>query len=143
MDDEVCSLTRSRIALLWLALVSACSGAHDGSPAAPHVIAPGQEATVAAMLGEGDPLPDGCTWDGAAIDHDRVIARFVCATGGVAIELRHPELGSGAARTEQFVLVPTSGTASPALLRAITARVRAREASFRWSRTQSRATAGS
>ncbi|WP_236516137.1 hypothetical protein [Sandaracinus amylolyticus] len=134
MNEEIGSLTRSGITLLLLALASACS---DGSSGAPHVIAPGQETTVAAMLGEGAPLPDGCTWDGAAIDHDRVVARFACATGGVAIELRHPELGSGAARTEQFVLVPTSGETSPALLRAITARVRAREARFRWSRAQS------
>ena len=42
------------------------------------VIPPGQEAVLAAALGKGRALPDGCTWAGAAIEPKFIDAKYAC-----------------------------------------------------------------
>jgi tetratricopeptide (TPR) repeat protein len=124
-------------------VVAACAALYASSapaqqqPTFVKVIPPGKEALIADMLGEGATLPDGCAFDGAALDRTVVVATYKCrdekGARSVKVELHHPsDAAAGAtATTAQFAIVPGTG-ASAALVAAIKARIVEREASFRW-----------
>jgi hypothetical protein len=98
------------------------------------VIQPGQETLVADMLGKGVTLPDGCAFADGRIEAEAVAGTYRCASGDVGIELRHPSIAlPDAHRTAQFALTVTKGTAPPALIDALTARIRAHEDKFEWT----------
>jgi hypothetical protein len=98
------------------------------------VVPGGQEALVEQMLG-APPAP--CSFLGAAIDRSLVRARYQCADRPFVVELRHPsEVPPGALRTQQFgIVVPPE--APPGFDAALAGTLRAHEAGFRWSSTES------
>jgi hypothetical protein len=101
----------------------------------PPVIGPGQEPLLAEMLGKGVSLPGDCAWAGATVEETRVVSWYTCAGARVEIELRHPtDAVPEATRTLRFA-IRTRPTAPPppGLVEALAARLRAREAEFRWS----------
>ncbi|APR76161.1 Hypothetical protein A7982_01508 [Minicystis rosea] len=88
-----------------------------------------------AMLGGKEALPGDCRLEGASIEHDRVLAHYVCATRPADIELRHPETiapGAGPITQRFAVLSHPPAEAPPALVDAIATRIREREAGFVW-----------
>lgn len=110
---------------------------HDGAAEASGsaVILPGQEDLVAGMVGKGAALPGECKWAGASIERVVVVSKYTCAGGEVALELRHPSQGAGAAaRTQSFAVFTKSGSPPPGLVDAVASSVRAGEATFRWSK---------
>ncbi|MBN1771471.1 MAG: hypothetical protein JXB32_09430 [Deltaproteobacteria bacterium] len=110
------------------------AGAAPAASAAGRAIPPGQETLVQELLGGDASLPGGCRLRGAAIEPDRIVARYACAAGAVVVELLDPEsAGDVARRTAQFAVRPR-GTPPPGLLAALEARLRAGEAGFLWQR---------
>jgi hypothetical protein len=101
-------------------------------------IPPGQEALLADMLGKGASLPGGCAWTGASIDRTRVAATYGCSAGKASLELVHPSRaqGAGGARTAKFAVIPKDGPPPAELVEAVAARIREREAGFRWAEVQ-------
>ena len=110
--------------------------------AAERVIPPGQETLVETMLGGAEPLPGGCRLQDAAIEPQRIVARYACATGEVGIELVDVAgAAAGARRTAQFALRPR-GNPPAGFLEALEARLRAFEAPFLWHRPDAPRTTG-
>lgn len=99
-------------------------------------IGPDQQQLVATMTGEGAALPGGCTLGRATFGRTYFQASYSCP--GLAqpamIEFRHREVAPpGSVVTAQFTLIPFgSRGVPPALLAAITARVRAQEDRWHW-----------
>jgi hypothetical protein len=124
---------RFRSVLAVVALVGALCSA--GGAGAEPWIAPGQEPLLARMLGRGETLPGGCRLAGAAVEKSVVVARYDCASGPAAVELRHRDAAlAPRAVTRRFALVDASrGPPAPdGLVAAVADRVRALEAEWRW-----------
>lgn len=120
------------VALLCLTMLVA--GAAPGLAAQEAVIAPGNEELLAAMLGKGGTLPEGCKLTGGEVQHSKIRATYQCAAGEVVLELLHPQQApASATRTERFAIVVVSGTPPPTLLSGIEALVRAKESGFEWT----------
>lgn len=98
------------------------------------VIGPGQEPLLSDMLGKGVALPGDCAWAGASVEQSRVLSRYTCAGAGIELELRHPTDGAGSlASTLRFGIWARPGAPPPlALVEALAARLRTREAEFAW-----------
>lgn len=102
--------------------------------AVPYVLPPGQDDLVAGLLGRGAALPGGCAWQAAAIDHDRVVSRYDCGGRVVEVQLVHASVApAGASVAGSTALVAGPG-APPALVDALAARLRARDAALTWAR---------
>lgn len=109
-----------------LALIAATASAQ-------HVIEPGQEPLVLAMLGGDDPLPGGCRFDGASIEPTLIRARYACSSGNVTLLLKHLDgAPSDAIRTRMFALVAPDEPAAKAIAPLVADRVRRREDPWRW-----------
>jgi len=123
-----------RLALLLLPGLTLASAVR-AARAADRVIPPGQEALVETMLGGGaEELPGGCRLQDAAIEPQRIVARYACATGTVGIDLVDAEdAAAGARRTARFALRPR-GDPPAGFLEALEARLRASEGPFLWHR---------
>jgi hypothetical protein len=120
----------------WVAVIVvslgpwACRRSSGHGPVVP-VIPSGQEALVARML-SAPGLPARCVLDRAAIDHDRILARYQCESGPRQVTLVHPtKAPPTAVRTAQFGL--STPDAPEAMLPVLAARIRAEEAAFRWA----------
>lgn len=99
----------------------------------PHVIPPGQEALLAAMLGKDLALPGGCRWTGASIDRTTVASHFTCGDREHLLTLCHPSgpcAASAAATTNAFAL---SGDLPAPLLEVLAQRLREGESTFLWA----------
>src|SRR5690349_90365 len=111
-----------RIALILLLAVLAFA------PAWAQVIPPGQEELLAAMLGKGAQLPDGCALGDGSIDGDAVRVTYHCPSGDVVLQLSHPSTRTlQSTVTNRFALTVLSGSPRRDLLAAIEALIRARE----------------
>jgi len=115
----------------------AAAFAVSGGVAATHidyVVPPGQEETLARMLGRGVELPGGCRLAGVGADGPTVTAEYACGGDKFVFELRHPDgAPPGAARTQQFALISRSASVPVALRDALVALVRSNEAGFHWT----------
>jgi hypothetical protein len=99
-----------------------------------YAIEPGSEPLFAEMLGQGQPLPGGCTFGEGKIERTAVLATYTCVGGQVVLQLLHPSsIPSGGVRTERFAIAVTSGTPPAGLVEAIAGGIRAREAAFEWT----------
>lgn len=97
------------------------------------VIPAGQDELLGDMLGRGAELPDGCQFVSGDVEFQVVKARYQCPSGEVMLQLVHPsKAASSATRTERFAITLQSGSLPESLLPALQARIRSREASFRW-----------
>lgn len=116
----------------WLVL-SLLLAADPGTQA---TLPPGQDDAFADMLGRGgEPLPDGCRWNGALIDRSFIISQYDCGAGILKLTLKHPtdiNAPSAIARTERFVLF---GEIPTGLREELVKRIRAGEAGIRWDFT--------
>lgn len=93
------------------------------------VIPPGQDAVVGQMLA-GEPA--SCTFAGASVERDHVLARYRCSGDLTEVELRHVGDSTGAVETTRsFSLRAAPG--QEALVRAVAEGVRRHEGSFRWN----------
>ena len=98
------------------------------------VIGPGQDELLAAMLGRGETLADGCTLTNGLAESRIIRARYSCPWGEVMLVLRHPDHAVGnAVQTEQFAIEVEEGSPPESVVAALAERVRAREADFEWS----------
>ncbi|MCK6557204.1 hypothetical protein L6Q96_21900 [Candidatus Binatia bacterium] len=98
------------------------------------VIAPGQEELLAAMVGKGAALPEGCKLTGGDVEYHTVKATYACLGGEVVFELTHPaKAARSATLTERFALQVRSGSPPAGLAAAIEQLIRAREAGFEWT----------
>src|SRR5207302_9239562 len=92
------------------------------APVLAQVILPGQEDVLAAMLGSGVALPDGCTFADGQVERTIVRATYRCPSGDVIIELSHRGVSDPRAiRTERFVLSVIAGSPPDHLLGALEA----------------------
>ena len=115
-------------ALVFAGLVS------GAAPVLAQVILPGQEDVLAAMLGSGVALPDGCTFADGQVERAVVRATYRCPSGEVVIELSHRAVPNARAiRTERFALSVVAGSPPGHLLGTLEALVRAKEGGFQWS----------
>jgi hypothetical protein len=117
------------------------AAADDG--AIQQVIPPGQEETLATMLGRGAQLPGDCAFTNGQVERTSVIATYGCRTGEVVIDLRHPSgAPPDAPRTERFALVVRDGTPPDGLRDALLQLVRAHESAVEWKEVGAPAAAG-
>lgn len=116
---------------LLCSLLLAAIGAAEAR-ASDHVIEPGFEPLVGAMLGEGK--PGGCTLDEARIETRTIAATYDCPDGSrAALVLEHPTQAEHAlATTTRFAVVAGSPPPTAALVRDLTAELLRREADFAW-----------
>jgi hypothetical protein len=116
----------------WLARGETVAGSAPAGATEPVIVA-GQDAAIAAMLGQGTILPGDCRLAGGGIDRGIVTARYACATGPVAIELRHASAAPAAVvRTERFAILPRSGDLPDGFVAGLATVVRDREAAVVW-----------
>jgi hypothetical protein len=107
-------------------------GAVEGEPHA--VIAPGQEALLAEMLGKGAALPHDCKLTDGKIEYTFVRATYACRGGEVILELVHPSQGaSPSAQTDRFAIVLVSGSPPDGLIDGLVERISSREEAFQWT----------
>jgi hypothetical protein len=91
---------------------------------------------LATILGRGVTLPGECRFAGGKAEGSIVTAEYDCGGRGVVLELRSAKDAPAAAvRTEQFSIVPRSGSVPPGLTDALAARIRSHESSFHWQQT--------
>ncbi len=104
------------------------------APARAQSIPPGQEELLGTMLGKSVQLPDDCSLEDGAIEHDEVRATYRCRDGDVVVRLTHPNVASPrAVVTKRFALTVVSREPHVDLLHAIETLIRSREAEFIWS----------
>lgn len=124
---------RVRAGILFCALVVAPVWAADegGEP----VIPPGQEALLAAMLGRGGVLAEGCQLTGAGVEYSVVKATYACPWGEVTLHLAHASRATTGTpiQTAQFAIGVERGWASDALAQSVVSLVRSRENAFVWN----------
>jgi hypothetical protein len=95
-----------------------------------HVIPPGREPFVAALLGDGQLLGDGCQLLSAHVEESQISADYKCADGRPEhVVLVYP-IDDAPLRTSQFALA--SPPSHPAFTAAFLARIRAREGAWTW-----------
>jgi hypothetical protein len=112
---------------------TAAAADDEGSETLEHLIPPGQDELLAAMLGSDAVLPGGCRFVDGSAQGSMVAAEYACGDGTVTLEWRHPDdAPAGALRTERFAIVPRAGAPPPGLLEALAALTRAREEEFHW-----------
>ena len=132
------TLAAIAIVLLWSGGVARAdagappAAADDG--AIQQVIPPGQEETLAKMLGRGEAqLPGDCAFTNGQVERTSVIATYRCRTGEVVVDLRHPSgAPPDAPRTERFALVVRDGTPPDGLRDALLQRIREHEGAVEW-----------
>jgi hypothetical protein len=139
------ALAVALLAILAIDVGRACASS-AAEPQAPHpieggesatqnqpLIPAGQEELLADMLGRDATLAGDCRFQSGDANGSMVAATYACPAGEVVVELRHPSVApAGAVRSEKFALDVRSGEAPPALLPALTERIRARESPFEW-----------
>jgi hypothetical protein len=127
-------------AAFCLALVGASlATADDNEP----VVPPGQDNLLAAMLGRGLQLPDGCAFGNGVADGAVVRVSYVCPYGEVVFALVHPTSPwATEVQTDRFALTLQSGAASDALVASLMSLIRAREGAFQWIALGDEAAAG-
>jgi hypothetical protein len=104
------------------------------APASAQVITPGQEESLAVMLGKGAQLPHGCSLAAGQVDVDVVRATYHCPDGDVVIQLSYPSTRTGQAiTTNRFALTVMNGSPPEELLAALEALIRSKEPDFEWS----------
>ena len=109
-----------------------CTAAARGEPPRRTGLAEGQNALLAAMLGQGRELPGGCRFaDGSA--EDRVEARYACTGGDLRLSLYFTaDAPPGDAASAAFTIVVRDGTPPPGFLDALVASLRAHEGALQW-----------
>lgn len=127
-------------AAFCLALVGASlAAADDNEP----VVPPGQDNLLAAMLGRGLQLPDGCAFGNGVADGAVVRVSYACPYGDVVFALVHPTSPwASDVQTDRFALTLQNGTPSDALVGALMSLIRAREGAFQWIALGDEAAAG-
>ncbi len=117
--------------LLTMGVLCEPSFATANDPA--DVIPPGQEETLAHMLGKGATLPGGCTFAAGEVQHTIVEATYACSSGAVVVELTHPDIAPpGSQETDRFALTITKGTPPDGFTDALLSDIRAGEGAFEW-----------
>jgi len=102
-------------------------------PAGTPAIPPGQEELIAAMLGQGAALPDGCSLVSGTAAYNTITARYSCRGDEIEFALVHPmRAGEEDVQTENFAIAQRSGAADNKLTDALVALVRSKEANFEW-----------
>lgn len=103
------------------------------------VVPPGQEGLILEMLGKGELLPGGCRLTGARVLRTHVAADWACEGGNRSLELRSlDDSGPLVARTAKLAVISEDeGDAARALVDAVAARVREREARWHWMAVRS------
>lgn len=97
------------------------------------VVPGGQEDLLAAMLGRGAALPEGCRLESGDVNGSRILSTYACPGGPVVLELRHPSnASSDAVVTDQFAVTVQSGSPPAGLRDTVVGLIRAREAEFKW-----------
>lgn len=112
------------------------SGSHADAAAQRElaVIPPGHEELFGAVLGRGATLRGQCDFAGASAERTMILARYRCASGEVAVELRHPDAAPEALRrTDRFAIVAAAGEVPAQLIDDLESRIRSREGEFEWS----------
>ncbi len=104
-----------------------------GGDAGGWAIGPGQDALLERLLGGA---PGGCAFDGASVDKSRVLARYRCGGGEVALALAHPDEGAAALATTARFRIESAGSVAPpaTLVEALARHLRDGEAAFAWTR---------
>jgi len=127
-------MLRTAIWLLSVAILSCLGGVVRAGDLGDPAISPGQEETIARIVGRGMEFPDGCRFVGGEVDHLVIVARYDCPGGEVVFELVHPsQTDEAVAQTEQFALTIRSGTPPSSLQSALLAAIREGEGDFEWS----------
>ena len=107
------------------------------------VVPPGQDNLLAAMLGRGLQLPDGCAFGNGVADGAVVRVSYACPYGDVVFALVHPSSPwASDVQTDRFALTLQSGSASDALVASLMSLIRAREGAFQWIALGDEAAAG-
>jgi hypothetical protein len=97
------------------------------------VVAPGNNALLADMLGRNATLPDDCKFAGGGADGPIIRGNYTCPSGDVIFALVYPDnAASPNARTERFAITVESGAPPPEMIDVVASFVRAREAEFEW-----------
>src|SRR5262245_54716666 len=60
-----------------------------------HVVGPGQESVILAMLGGESPVAS-CTLGNVDVPRDRIVANYACGTSAVRVTLTFPPQGCAA-----------------------------------------------
>ncbi len=95
-----------------------------------HVIPPGQEAVVQAMLAL--PLPDACVLKNVQISAAVIHAEIQCGEATANVDLTHPlDTPQAPFHTENFA-VSATGNPPASLLPALAAHIKSHEADFHW-----------
>jgi hypothetical protein len=132
-------------AAVCCALLAAPAFSAEEEPVAANelVVPPGQDDLLAAMLGRGIPLPDGCSFAGGQADGAVIRAAYACPTGAVVFDLVHPtnQVASNV-QTASFALTLQSGSPSDAFVVALMSLIHSREGSFHWIPLADEAAAG-
>jgi hypothetical protein len=103
----------------FIAKIVAILAVFIGSEALAEGILPGQEESIAQMLGRGAELPAGCRWDGATIESDKISAWYRCSGIADRLLLRIApgvENTETPARSQRFVFEPGDADAFPPAL---------------------------
>jgi len=88
---------------------------------------------MAEMFGWGLVLPGECRFLGGQAKGPAIHSTYACAGGEVVLELTHSsQAAPESALTEHFAIGVERGEASFALVNAVAALVRTREADFEW-----------
>lgn len=126
---------REFVAALILAFLCVSAVVAKGDEVSFHepVVAPGNNALLADMLGRGATLPDDCKFAGGGADGPIIRGNYTCPSGDVIFELVYPDnTASPNARTERFAITVESGAPPPEMIDAVAWLVRSREGEFEW-----------
>jgi hypothetical protein len=105
----------------------------DSTVAGDHVIPPGQEELLAAMLGREATLPGDCKLNDGEVNRSAVNATYLCPGGEVVFQLAHPSKAAAASiLTARFAISLVSGSPPAELAEALATAIRSQEARFEW-----------
>lgn len=121
---------RQRVAAICAAIAVLAAS----EPVATWVLPAGQESLIAASLG-GEPVVEGCSFEGAQIRSDRIVATYGCpGTDDFDVLLRHPSTAEGALRGGSVAVVPEEDTPA-GFAEALAARLSEQDFSLEWKTT--------
>lgn len=114
-------------------LLSGCNNGlfHGSAPGREVQLASGQEHSIAALLGRGVSLPEGCSLGPLNVAPRQIEATYPCTAGSFVLELVVDQNLDASVRSQRFVFTPRT-TLPDSVVTAVRARLREGENSLNW-----------